>query len=427
MKKVAAILSLLILMLTLSSCGGRDALTDAKSLVFDSVNSPATLEEMVDVVLRDAQWSSEEVSDDLYTVTVTGIIQDDIPTYRAYSSQYFCAVLSVQYYNNQFQGTTIDGYFGDDTDHDPISCLCSAYNIAAGITPESSISELNKETTNEDLPLFTIQQERRPMRKCEFTLYGDYGYEPELYERYTARIYQTIDAVDIPNCVGYTLNSIALELYYADFSNLNTEQKNVVLELFNSGVEDLGSGTITSDSNQSDYSSDSSESTQGYNEETSENPSPYDTGNAWDDFTVDGATYEMAKEQGWGDEWLEIVSGSGSDYGSDGEDVYDESEGQMDTSAEGLSDSELIKINDPISSELAREWKNNYNQSVSRDFKIKSVKANTLIPTIERDGSIATVTTQIDYWLGGGSPTGSVYAIVTIDTYTGDVLTAEIL
>lgn len=99
----------------------------------------------------------------------------------------------------------------------------------------------------------------------------------------------------------------------------------------------------------------------------------------------------------------------------------------MDASAEGLSDSELIKINDPISSELAREWKNNYNQSVSRDFKIKSVKANTLIPTIERNGSIATITTQIDYWLGGGSPTGSVYAIVTIDTYTGDVLTAEIL
>lgn len=424
MKKIVVVLSLFVLILTLSSCSGRDVVTDAKGLVFDGVNSSATLEEMVDVVIRDAQWSSEEVSDDLYNVTVTGIIQDDIPTYRAYSGQYFCVVLSVQYYNDQCRGTTTDGYFGDAVDRDPVSCLSSAYKIAAGITPESSILELNKETTNPDLPLFTIQQERRPMRKYDFSLTND---DAELYEHCEGHYCWTSEAVDAPNCVGYTLNSIALELYYADFSNLNTEQKNVVLELFNSGVESLDSGAITSDSNQSDYSSDPSESTQGYNEETSENPSPYDTGNAWDDFTVDGVTYEMAEEQGWGDEWLEIVSGSGSDYGSDGEDVYDESEGQMDTSAEGLSDSELIKINDPISSELAREWKNNYNLSVSRDFKIKSVKANTLIPTIERDDSIATVTTQIDYWLGGGSPTGSVYAIVTIDTYTGDVLTAEIL
>lgn len=317
MKKIAIVLSLFVLILTLSSCSGRDAVTDAKSLVFDGVNSSATLDEMVDVVVRDAQWSSQKVSDDLYNVTVTGVIQDDIPTYRAYSGQYFCVVLSVQYYNDQCRGTTTDGYFGDAVDRDPVSCLSSAYKIAAGITPESGILELNKETTNPDLPLFTIQQERRPMRKYEFSLTDD---DDELFDYHSGAYCWTSKAVDAPNCVGYTLNGIALELYYADFSNLNTEKKKVVLELFNSGAEDLELGITSSVLDQPDYSFDPSESTQDYNEETSENPSSYDTGNAWDDFTVDGATYEMAKEQGWGDEWLEIVSSWGSDYGSDGED-----------------------------------------------------------------------------------------------------------
>lgn len=32
----------------------------------------------------------------------------------------------------------------------------------------------------------------------------------------------------------------------------------------------------------------------------------------------------------------------------------------------------------------------------------------------------------MEYWIGGGSPTGFVYATVIIDLYTGDVLSASI-
>ena len=41
-------------------------------------------------------------------------------------------------------------------------------------------------------------------------------------------------------------------------------------------------------------------------------------------------------------------------------------------------------------------------------------------------GSTAIVTTEVEYWIGGGTPTGSVYATVIIDIYTGDVLSASI-
>ena len=66
MKKISTVLTLFALMLTLSACGGRDSVADAKGTMFDSINAAATLGEMVDVVICNAQWSSEKVSDNLY-------------------------------------------------------------------------------------------------------------------------------------------------------------------------------------------------------------------------------------------------------------------------------------------------------------------------------------------------------------------------
>lgn len=41
-------------------------------------------------------------------------------------------------------------------------------------------------------------------------------------------------------------------------------------------------------------------------------------------------------------------------------------------------------------------------------------------------GSVVTAVTEVEYWFGGGTPDGSVYATVVIDLYTGDVLSASI-
>ena len=51
MKKISTVLTLFALMLTLSACGGRDSVADAKGTMFDSINAAATLGEMVDVVI----------------------------------------------------------------------------------------------------------------------------------------------------------------------------------------------------------------------------------------------------------------------------------------------------------------------------------------------------------------------------------------
>ena len=90
MKKASTVCIALVLLMALSGCGGRNAVEDVKGAMFDSINAAATLGEMVDVVICNAKWSSEKISDDLYRVTVTGTIQDDIPDFRSNSHENFC-------------------------------------------------------------------------------------------------------------------------------------------------------------------------------------------------------------------------------------------------------------------------------------------------------------------------------------------------
>lgn len=252
MKKISVILSSLFIILALSACDGRSPVADVKGAMFDNINAAATLGEMVDVVICDSQWSSEKISDSLYTVTVTGVIQNDIPSFRNLSGQNFCAVLSVQYYNDQYQATVTGGYFGDATTYDSISYLSAAYKIAAGITPENQWMDANKETTNESLPLFAIQQERRANRSYSLSRTSRQG---ELFNFSDGTYYWIREIVDAPNRVGYTLNSISLELYHSNFSELDNEKMDIVLELFNAGTEDLNSNLDSSIPHQEEYAS----------------------------------------------------------------------------------------------------------------------------------------------------------------------------
>lgn len=170
-----------------------------------------------------------------------------------------------------------------------------------------------------------------------------------------------------------------------------------------------------------------------YFKEAEEDPSLYGSGNAWDDITIEGITYEMAAKHGWGDTWWEAANHFGSDYdayiGSEAYDEFsDEFSEQGSNSSGELSNTELKQINSQVSLRLANEWKNAYNRSVSRDSIISNTQVRDLIAKIEINGSMATVTTEIYYWLvnKGGSPAGSVYSVVIIDVSNGDVLSATI-
>lgn len=169
-----------------------------------------------------------------------------------------------------------------------------------------------------------------------------------------------------------------------------------------------------------------------YFKEAEEDPSLYGSGNAWDDFTIEGITYEMAAKHGWGDTWWEVIDHFGSDYTAYdayiGSESYDEFPMQESNSSGELSNAKLTEINASISSRLAFEWKNAYNQSVSRDFGLSNVLARTIFPTIKRNGSVATVVTEVEFWFvnKGGSSAGSVYTVVIIDVNNGDVLSAGI-
>lgn len=91
-----------------------------------------------------------------------------------------------------------------------------------------------------------------------------------------------------------------------------------------------------------------------------------------------------------------------------------------------LSSAELKSIAANTASSLALEWKNDYNNSAPRDYRINSTRVLDMLASIKYSGPVAIVTTEIEYWIGGGSPTGSVYAVVTIDLNTGDVLSATL-
>lgn len=234
MKKLSLLLPAVILLLALSGCDNCDPVADMKAAVFDGVT--VTFEEIVDTVTHDAQWSKEKLSDDHYTVTVTGTIEDDIPDFRRRSGENFCAVLTVQYYNDQYQAEVTDGYWGSsDGVYDSVSYLLAAYKVAAGITPEELFMDANKETRNESLPLYTIQQERRAVRRYELVQESD----NDVYDHQSNCYYWLDEIVDAPNCVGYTLNSISLERFGSVFSVLDYSDRETVLALFNSGTTEL--------------------------------------------------------------------------------------------------------------------------------------------------------------------------------------------
>lgn len=147
----------------------------------------------------------------------------------------------------------------------------------------------------------------------------------------------------------------------------------------------------------------------------------------WNDESNEyGDSTNFVRSQSTESELDEIENLAGSDYDPYYGAGYSEPFEPENDSNTTLSNAELIRLNDPISVQLASEWKNAYNQSVSRDFRISNVHARNIFPTIERREQLAAVITEVEFWFvkQGGSPAGSVYTVVIFDASNGDILSA---
>lgn len=138
-----------------------------------------------------------------------------------------------------------------------------------------------------------------------------------------------------------------------------------------------------------------------------------------------GIDYESASEAGWGYIWDAVHSDiwGASDYRY-GNSSAPNSYGNQE--AETISDSQVQKINEVQVVQLALQWKNENNYSLPSSSKITTTRAKTMLTEYRYSGSVVTAVTEVEYWFGGGTPDGSVYATVVIDLYTGDVLSASI-
>lgn len=136
-----------------------------------------------------------------------------------------------------------------------------------------------------------------------------------------------------------------------------------------------------------------------------------------------GISAAEASEAGWYDIWLAVHA----ELWPSDQQYYDENNGDYGVEqTEALSESKLRSINEFKVSLLATQWMNENNYSRSSGSKINNTRVLSYLASIQYSGSVAIVTTEVEYWIGGGTPTGSVYATVTIDIYTGDVLSASI-
>lgn len=133
-----------------------------------------------------------------------------------------------------------------------------------------------------------------------------------------------------------------------------------------------------------------------------------------------GISAADADAAGWYDIWYAVHSDLWrSDYQYEG-DGYSGGDSEM------ISESRVQKINEVTVTQMATQWKNENNYSRPVSSKITTVNVRIFLADYRYSGSVVTATTEVEYWIGGGSPTGSVYATVVIDLYTGDVLSASI-
>ncbi len=133
-----------------------------------------------------------------------------------------------------------------------------------------------------------------------------------------------------------------------------------------------------------------------------------------------GISAADADAAGWYDIWLAVHSDLWrSDYQYEGDEY---SSGDPET----ISESRVKKINEATVTQMATQWKNENNYSRPNSSKITTISVRIFLAEYHYSGSTVTATTEVEYWIGGGSPVGSVYATVTIDLYTGDVLSASI-
>ena len=133
-----------------------------------------------------------------------------------------------------------------------------------------------------------------------------------------------------------------------------------------------------------------------------------------------GISAADADAAGWYDIWYAVHSDLWrSDYQYEGDD-YSGGDSEM------ISESRVQKINEVTVTQMATQWKNENNYSRPVSSKITTVSVRIFLADYRYSGSVVTATTEVEYWIGGGSPTGSVYATVIIDLYTGDVLSASI-
>lgn len=136
-------------------------------------------------------------------------------------------------------------------------------------------------------------------------------------------------------------------------------------------------------------------------------------------YGIDAASADAA---GWYDIWYAVhydlwsfSNGGYEDYGN-----YAGDAGNIGTIGEGS----VRRINWHTVISLATDWKNENNKSLPNGAKITNT--NVRLTDYRYSGSVVTAVTEVEYWFGGGTSDGSVYATVVIDLYTGDALSASI-
>lgn len=148
----------------------------------------------------------------------------------------------------------------------------------------------------------------------------------------------------------------------------------------------------------------------------------------WDDFE-DGSDYlpESFNLQMIDDDTITAdLSGDGGTWI-----VYFRKDGYYDNGGfvtSTISDSEVRSLSDSKVYSMATEWKNRYNNGVSNAYRITNVHPRTFEAEVEYndDRSKAVVLTEVEYWIGGGNPAGSVYAYVVIDCASGSIIESGI-
>ena len=160
MKKRMILAVMCILLLTvLAGCSSVDPIADVKRISFpEDLGNDATVDEMVNLVLKDVEWSSTKLYDDVYSDQVQGTIEEDIPDYRKFGDE-ICVMAFTVSYSGSVYHVEVDpysSYWPASSSYPALNHVNAMYKISMGITPKNLIWDDNKDTTNPKLPIYSM-------------------------------------------------------------------------------------------------------------------------------------------------------------------------------------------------------------------------------------------------------------------------------